>query len=753
MSSNKFTNTLANKLSNNISKPPIFKEPSLVDNILTKVKENSYKDLKIYLAVTIPILIILIYVIYKYNFSSRSANIISSLNYTSNVVANIVPLPQCYQLDIKEQYKLCDYYISSSFMTPCIGNQHYDYVSNDMIVSVIQSGARYIQIPICQADVSYESLPVVATAQYGQKIITSLNTLDLKLTLKTIKGNAFKINNKDTNYPLIIHLVLNTSNPYTLGIVADYIQEVLSDVLVNVSKYKTFPIFLEKICNLHRKIIIFATPEYITTKLEPYVVPTSKLFELYHFSELGSLSMPTDTIFTNSYNQKLSTKEQTASNLKFKANYPSIDYIVKNADTIGDTILADKNILDNLTCFNKVGMTVVKPQYPSDVISKNYDTAEAIFIGCQFTSMNFQIYDSNLKEYLEIFKESSFRLKPDSMRFTEKEEPITDVLAIYQKILKKDENILNDFYYKFNNLLLIFESYTNPNTFMTQIEKHLRVNVGSNQTKDISDKTIYKSGIEQCFIPRKSKIGSSDNVSIYLESAAIPGYFITLNGNAFILQTLATKRVDLMNQAFYVVIGKTIDTEVDSPLYSIRTVSDDTPLYIAFENKLVKAYADSPQVEAHNNMSFFIKTVKFKMFINILTLYDDSLKTMPGNLIGVLENNIVDGTSYYIDSVTNNSSNNNNNFDIFKSQFTLQNKEKKTYVSYDSNSQYLYDKDIQPTVNGIFSITPKNGYYTILNKNGDNLILFNRNLIKFAKPEDIIANENLFALNITYELI
>lgn len=748
-----------NKIINNKSKIQNYKtsspsSPSLVDNILTKVKEKSYKDLKIYLAVTIPILILLIYVVYKYRLSSRTIDVISSLDYTSNVVANIVPLPQCYQLDLKEQYKLCDYYISSSFMTPCVGNQHYDYVSNDMITSVIQSGARYIQIPICQSDVSYESLPVVGTAEYGQRVITSINTLDLKSTLKTIRGNAFKINNKDNNYPLIIHLVLNTINPYTLDIIAENIQEVLSDVLVTVSKYKTFPIFLEKLCNLLGKIIIFATPEYEnSSNLSQYIVPTYKLFELYHFSELGSLIMPSDSIFTNSYNQKLSSKQQTTSNLMFSKNYSNINVIIKKSDTIGDTILSDKNILDNITCFNKIGMTVVKPLYPTDVISKNYDTAEAIFLGCQFTALNFQINDTNLKVYLDIFKDSSFRLKPASMRFSESEEPVIDLSAVYKSILQKDDNIINDFYYKFNNLLLVFESYTVPNTFMTQIEKNLRINVGSSKSKDNNTGTItYKNGIEQCFIARKSKVGSADNVSIYLESAAMPGYFITLNGSSFILQKLSTKSAELMNQAFYVEKGKTTDNEVDSPLYSIRTVSNDTPLYMAFENKLVKVYGDSPQIEAHNNMSFFIKTVDFKMVINILTLYDDSLKTMPGNLIGVLQNNTKDGTSYYITPTSNNTST-NKNFDIFKDQFTLQNKKTNKYVSFDSNSQYLYDKDLKPNLNSIFSITPQNGYYTILNTNGDNLILFNRNLIKFAKSEDTTTNENLFALNITYELI
>ena len=742
------------KISNTIPATPSYKPPNAIENLISNVKAKTSKNLKIYLAVAIPILILLIYAVYKYNFSNRTANVISSLDYTSTVTSNIAPLHNCFEIDVKKQYKLCDYYISSSFMTPCVGNQHYDYVSNDMITSVLQSGARYIQIPICESDVSYQAIPVVGTTEYGQRIITSLNTLEITSVFKTIRGNAFSINNKSTNYPLIVHLVLNTINPYTLGVIADTIQEVMSDILVDVSKYKSFPIFLEKLCNLVGKIIIFATPEYENNvNLTKYIVPTSKLFEIYHFGELGDLSISADKIFTNSYTQRLSTKEQTASNAAFKKKYPSIDYMVSNADTIGAAILADNDLLNNLMCFNKVGMTVVKPQYPADVISKNYDTSEGIFLGCQFTTMNFQINDANLKTYLDIFKTSSFRLKPDSMRFSDTEEPVKNLLSVYQSILQKDTNILNDFYYKYNNLLLVFESYTIPNTFMTQIETNLRVNVGSTQTKDKFGNTTYKKGIAQCFIPRKSTMGSSDNVSIYLESAAMSGYFITLSGNSFILQKLSTNKKELINQSFYVENGKTQDAEADGPLYSIRTVANKPEYkYIAFENKLVKAYTDTPQVIAHNNMSFYINTIKFNIIVKFITLFDDSFKTVAGNMIGVLENNINDGTLYYVASASTNTSV-NNNFNIFKSKFTLQNKDKKTYVSYNTTNQFLYDKDIIPTENSIFSIVPKSGYYTILNTSGENLILFNRNLIKFAKIEDTQINENLFKLDISYELI
>jgi hypothetical protein len=279
---------------------------------------------------TLPLIIILIYALYKYNFSSRNSNIISNMNYKEKQKHE--PLLQCYQQDLKYQFKLCDYYFSSSYMTPCIGNQHYDYVSNDMIAEVLQSGARYIQIPICESDVTLQALPVVGTTQYGQRIITSINTLDIPSVLKTIRGNAFKLNNKTINYPLIIHLILNTTNSYTLSVLADNIQEILSDLLINVSAYIKTPIFLEKLCNLLGKIIIIATPEYKGSKLEPYIVPTSNLFDIYHYSELADLNLPSNSIYKTSYNNKLSGKQQAKSTLNFHNKYQSkgINYIVNN---------------------------------------------------------------------------------------------------------------------------------------------------------------------------------------------------------------------------------------------------------------------------------------------------------------------------------------------------------------------------------------------------------------------------------------
>jgi len=367
-----------------------------------------------------------------------------------------------------------------------------------------------------------------------------------------------------------------------------------------------------------------------------------------------------------------------------------------------------------------------------------------------------------MKNYIDVFKESSFRLKPSSMRFTEQEEPITNLLSVYEAVINSNDSVLNDFYYKYNNLLISFESYSLPKTFLTQIENNLRFNLGTNQIKDKFGNITYKLGINQCFIPRKSKIGTSNNISIYLESAAIPGLFITLNSNTFNLQQLSSNKKLLMNQAFYIEKPKATDNEeggiggIESKeqMISMKITDDNNPLYLSFENKIVKAYPDSPQIQAHNNMSFYINSVKFNIVIKIITILGGTFKTMGGNIIGVLENNVSDGTSYIV--VPSNSKMNNlggNNFDIFKNQFMLQNKTKKTFVINDSETGFLYDREINQNANGIFSIVPKNGYYTIVNTSNKELAVYNTNLIKFIDNKYIVSNENLFKLDISYDLL
>ena len=444
-------------------------------------------------------------------------------------------------------------------------------------------------------------------------------------------------------------------------------------------------------------------------------------------------------------------QQQAKSSQKFKEKYPTLEYIVENANTVGDNIIDDKDILNNITSFNKVGVSIIKPHYKEDIISKNYDIIEATFFGCQIMTMNFQINDNYMQKYLQIFKDSSFRLKPSSMRFTEVEKPSLDLLSIYQSIININDNIINDFYYNYNNKLISFESYTLLNTYLTQNETNLKFNLGTNRiTNKVGDIT-YKIGVNQCFIIRKSTIGASDNIYMYLESASEHNMYLTLIGKTYNLQPLSQNKKGLVNQAFYFEKPKTIDDNQSNKgkMLSIRSYNDDPALYLAYENKNVKAYTDVPQIEARNNMTFYIKEIKSQTILKILTLFDGSLKTIGGNIIGIIESNTTDGTPYIVISTKNSGG----NFDIFKDQFMLQNKITKTYVICDLNTGLLYDNEFNPSTDGIFSLVPSNGYYTILNTNSQKLILFDKNVVKFVENNAVMSNQSLFKLDLSYEIL
>jgi hypothetical protein len=721
-------------------------------DIKNRIKNKLSSNLRAYLVFAIPIIILLCYFIYKYNFNSRTLQSISNMNYKKNL--ELVKLPNCYEVDVSMQYKLCDYYISSSYMTPCVGNQHYDYLSADMITEVIQSGARYIQIPICEADISPQTIPVIATAEYGQKIITSLNTLDVKSTLNIIRSNAFKLNNKSINYPLIIHFILNTTNKYTLNQLGKNIQESISDIVLDSDKYQKFPIFLEKLCNLLGKIIIFATPEYQGTPLlEQYVIPTKTMLETYHYLELNTKAIPLNSAYTNEYNNKLSSKQQSLANEKFKIKYPSLDYIVKNSDTIASNILNDKDILNNLTQFNKIGMTIVKPHNPEDVLSSNYNPSDAVYFGCQFITMNFQINDDNMKNYLKIFSKSSFQLKPGSMRFSEKEEPTTDLLAIYQAIIPKNNNILNDIYYKYNNILIALESYSLPNTYLTQSETNLRFAIGTISNRDKFGNKTYKIGLDQCFIIKKSTVGTgNEDIPMFLETPIKADYLITLNNNYFDLQEKAKSKANLNKQSFYFEKSRVNDNPEGGQLVSIKNIDPNNTMYLAFENKQVKAYPNTPQIQAQNNTSFILHIIPFQIQVRLITLFDGSVKSMSGGILGVLENNTTDGTEFILEAVNKSISGSGKNFNYYKDQFYMKNKATNMYIVYDNNTFFLYDKATTPNSNCIFNFKLSNGFYTLVNNQGQNLVLYQNNLLKFINTDQINSNENLFKIDLQYIL-
>ena len=239
---------------------------------------------------------------------------------------------------------------------------------------------------------------------------------------------------------------------------------------------------------------------------------------------------------------------------------------------------------------------------------------------------------------------------------------------------------------------------------------------------------------------------------MYLESASMPGFFITMNNNTFGLENLSKDNKYLLNQAMYIENPKTTDINIMNDMISIKTANTESQLNLASENKIVKAYANINTVEAKSNMTFIVHRKSFRYVITIITIYNGSVKTMSDEVVGVLDNNSTDGTSYFV----NQHSNLNNNFDIFKDQFTLQNTKTNTYIDFDTTTRLLYDRVSQPNTNSIFNFELQNGFYKIVSSDNSNFIMLqNRKILKLSSDSEknIMSNDNLFKIQIKYELI
>ena len=358
-----------------------------------------------------------------------------------------------------------------------------------------------------------------------------------------------------------------------------------------------------------------------------------------------------------------------------------------------------------------------------------------------------------MKNYIKIFKNGSFVLKPDTMRFSEKEEPIPDLLQIYKAISPTDSRVDNSIYFNYNNLLIALESYSMPGYYLTQIESNLRFNLGSNITRDRFNNKTYKIGIDQCFLINKSTISmGTRDIPLFLTSPNYENQLITQSGNTFNLAKMKSAKTDLYLQSF-VFEKSTIKDSDDQELYIIRTIPLQNPMYIANQNKIPKTYAYNPAIEAINNMSFILHIIPFTIQLQVFTLYNGSMKTMTGGIVGILENNITDATRYILEPAFNKFQSGGTNFNYNTDQFFIRNPKNNTYLSYDLNTSFLYDNNThKPGSNGIFNFKSNNGYTSLYNTSGQVLILYQNNLIKFVRESTISSNENLFKININYLL-
>lgn len=448
-----------------------------INNVFTSTKNNVNKLLgigigqKIYdivnneynqiiSIVLIALLILAIIILYRKSFSYQKELSLSNINIPKRKLKS---LPVCNQISKDEQYRLCDYYICSSYNTQCIGEQHFDYVSEEMYKSALLNGVRYIELPIFSDGVDEDSVPVVATGYDGKFSITSLNTVPFEKVVSIIKNCAFKYYNeenpetfKNINYPLIINLKIHTDNENVLIKANDILVKFFNKLLLSSEKYKKFPIQFEKLCQLTNKIILITKNDNYENIFKNILIPSRNFLNIFNINYISKYILDTST--ANDYYKNLSILQ----NQKQFQNMKELKVILQDLLDNGKNsnifnILNNPNVntnelLNNLIIFNMLGLTIIDYDNEIKSSSSNMDFRLLVRLGCQIIPMNFQTNDNIILNYVNLFKDSSFKLKPSSIRLPIIEQELLNSLDKYDSsaIDKINLPIITDFVYKNN---------------------------------------------------------------------------------------------------------------------------------------------------------------------------------------------------------------------------------------------------------------------------------------------------------------
>ena len=370
-------------------------------NLLNNTHNSNTFEYSRYNTFFITILITLILLIIVLMYFSQNFRVKRTLN-NMDIYIKFQNIQSLKPSDLKE-YKLCDFYVSSSYNSALSGTQYIDYATTDMVKKLLQTGVRFLEFQVFGNIYGPDAEPVVSSGYAKGEWKLTLNTLYLEDVIKTIRDQAFRIydgtdgspNHMD---PLIISLDLKTNYNY---FVTNKIQKLFSKYLMDylldpTYNYQAKNVGIVPLKELMGKIILFSSDGFQGSTLEElvnysWILPKLKRI---HYSELENQSI------------EQGTKGQGQTTLT--------NISQKNSTTLDSTKLMVES--SQLKKFNSEGLSIVYPHKEGDILTYNFDPEKSWNLGCQFVSMNFQTMDVNMDKYINKFRNKAFILKPKSLR-------------------------------------------------------------------------------------------------------------------------------------------------------------------------------------------------------------------------------------------------------------------------------------------------------------------------------------------------
>lgn len=292
--------------------------------------------------------------------------------------------------------KVCDFYWASSRKSylPC--GQTCDVYSYDAIKKCLLSGARLINLDIYANEKG--NMPIVRDSIPMPEFLSKLKTyLDVELCFKIIKKYAWL---DAPDYPLILHLNINTNNRL---------------VLYNLTK------ILKNIFDGHflNKIYSFAGRNGI------YPFGQIPIKELFGNVAIITNKYPTIGILDEFINGSVDPDQKFISEIDYLPSTENYGGIISQKSNISDMINNNKF---NTTFINseKQNKSVVDHSSECIFVQNFRDPKSDLYnanpedcwkLGCQFVLMNYQLYDDNMKTYIKKFRNSGLVLKPEQLRY------------------------------------------------------------------------------------------------------------------------------------------------------------------------------------------------------------------------------------------------------------------------------------------------------------------------------------------------
>ena len=355
------------------------------ERILEFIKTHKGKFMFLFFA-------IICIIVYFVSFFKR---IEKSLNKAEYNLEKLAPL-QSDTVIMNSDYRLCDFYIASSYKSylPC--TNWYDYASPLAIKKVIINGARYVDLDVFNKDFKPCTEPVICNGdEVGNWHWTT--SVHFSEAIDIIAKTAFGSEVKNPTDPFFININFKTwGNKETINKCATVIREKLNNRLLGPEfSYQGVPPLLD---NSNKRVNIV---NLCTTKIKD-------LLEKVIIISTGDIKDTEMDELTNLHSDKA-------------GNFRDMTYSqVKNSYDATE-----------ITEYSRKNLTRVNPDF-SGRLQENYNFYTPFYLGCQFMPMNYNHPDPFMTAYTEKFQLCSFVLKPYKLRYqpTVIEQPLQQNKAV-----------------------------------------------------------------------------------------------------------------------------------------------------------------------------------------------------------------------------------------------------------------------------------------------------------------------------------